>query len=66
MAGIAGPPDGAEMVESPVKELLKDIVCDPDGVVDTLVKTDGAELLATPVDELFKEDVGNPEAAVEL
>lgn len=64
---IVRSPDEAEMVETPVNELLEDIVGNPEAaVVDVAGITDGAELLASPVDEMFKERVWDPEGAIEL
>lgn len=64
---IVRSPDEAEMVGTPVNELLEDIVGNPEAaVVDIAGITDGAELLASPVDEMFKERVWDPEGAIEL
>ena len=57
--GIVGTPDGANVVENPVNELLKESVGNPDAAVDDMVVIiDGLELL--------EENVGIPDEAEEV
>ena len=59
LIGIVGTPEGANVVENPVDELLKESVGNPDAAVDdVVVMIDGLELL--------EESVGIPDEADEV
>ena len=59
LIGIVGTPEGANVVENPVDELLKENVGNPDAAVDgVVVMIDGLELL--------EESVGIPDEAEEV
>lgn len=61
LIGMVGRPEGAEVVEATVNELLEGSVGNPDAAVDTV---DVPELPINPEDELL-EGVGNPDGAEE-
>ena len=66
LVGMVGTPDGAEVVEKPVSEVLEGIVDNADAAVDTVGTTDEPGLLIGPVDELLEESVGIPDGAEEV
>ena len=59
LIGIVGTPEGANVVENPVNELLKECVGNPDAAVDDMV---------VMIDklELLEESVGIPDEAEEV
>ena len=66
LVGMVGTPDGAEVVEKPVNEVLEVIVDNADAAVDTVGVTDEPGLLISPVDELLEESVGTPDGVEEV
>ena len=63
LVGMVGRPEGAEVVEATVNELLEGSVGTPDAAVDPVGRP---ELPVDTEDELLEESEGNPDGAEEV